>query len=59
MNPLVLEAISASKNSRKNDKKNYKKIRKQFWKLICRIRNEVILNSEEQEKLAFHMSKMK
>ena len=58
MNSLVLEAISASKHSRKNNKKHFGKIRRQFWQLIRRIRNEVTLTSDEEEKLAFHMSKM-
>ena len=59
MNILVIEAISASKNSRKNDKKNFAKIKRQFWQLIRKIREEVTLTTEEQEKLSFHMHKMK
>ena len=59
MNNLVTQAISASKNSRKNDKKNFAKIKRQFWKLIRQIREEVTLTHEEKEKLAFHMHKMK
>ena len=59
MNILVIQAISASKNSRKNDKKNFAKIKRQFWKLIRQIREEVTLTPEEKEKLAFHMHKMK
>ena len=59
MNNLVIQAISASKNSRKNGKKNFPKIKRQFWKLIRQIREEVTLTSEEKEKLAFHMKKMK
>ena len=58
MNILVLQAISASKNSRKNDKKNFAKIQRQFWQLIRQIRKEVTLTHEEKEKLAFHMKKM-
>ena len=58
MNNLVLQAISASKNSRKNDKKNFAKIQRQFWQLIRQIRKEVTLTHEEKEKLAFHMKKM-
>ena len=59
MNILVLEAISASKSSRKNGKQNFRKIKKQFWKLVRRIKTEVTLTSEEEGKLAFHMNKMK
>ena len=59
MNILVIEAISASKNSRKNDKKNYAKIKRQFWQLIRKIREEVTLTTEEKEKLSFHMTKMR
>ena len=59
MNNLVTQAISASKNSRKHDKKNFAKIKRQFWKLIRQIREEVTLTHEEKEKLAFHMNKMK
>ena len=59
MNSLVIQAISASRNSRKNDKKNFAKIKRQFWKLIRQIREEVTLTSEEREKLDFHMHKMK
>jgi len=58
MNNLVLQAISASKNSRKNNKKNFAKIQRQFWQLIRQIRKEVTLTQEEKEKLAFHMKKM-
>ena len=59
MNNLVIQAISASKNSRKNGKKNFPKIKRQFWKLIRQIREEVTLTLEEKEKLAFHINKMK
>ena len=58
MNDLVIQAISASKNSRKNEKKNFAKIQRQFWQLISQIRKEVTLTHEEKEKLAFHMKKM-
>ena len=59
MNSLVEEAICTSKNSTKNDRKNFQSMRKKFWKIVSRIRKEVSLTSEEQEKLAFHMNKMK
>ena len=59
MNSLVEEAICTSKNSTKNDRKNFQSMRKKFWKIVSRIRKEVTLTSEEQEKLAFHMNKMK
>ena len=59
MNILVIEAISASKNSRKNDKKNFVKIKRQFWQLIRKIREDVSLTTEEKEKLSFHMTKMR
>ena len=59
MNNLVVQAISASKSSKKNEKKNFSKIKRQFWKLIRQIREEVTLTPEEKEKLAFHMKKMK
>ena len=59
MNNLVLQAISASKNSRKNNRLNYEKIKRQFWQLVTQIRREVTLTPEEEERLAFHMNKMK
>ena len=59
MNSLVEEAICTSKNSTKNDRKNFQSMRKKFWKIVSRIRKEVSLTSEEQQKLTFHLIKMK
>ena len=59
MNSLVKEAICTSKNSTKNDRKNFHNMRKKFWKIVSRIRKEVSLTSEEQQKLTFHLIKMK
>ena len=60
MNFLVKEAIQASKASRKNDKKNFSKIKRQFWKIINRIkREEIQMSQTDEEQLHFHMIKMK
>lgn len=53
------QAVLASKLSKKQNGKNFSKIKKQFWKLVRLIRENQTLNQEEEEKLQFHMKKMK
>ena len=53
------QALLASKMSKKQNGKNFSKMKKQFWKQVRLIRQNQTLNKDEEEKLQFHMKKMK
>ena len=58
MNKLVSEAIQTCKASTKQNRQNYSKMKRQFWKILNRIRNSNLVLTED-EKSRIEICKLK
>ena len=56
---FLSQAVLVSKKSKKRNGENFPKLKKEFWKIVRLIREQQTLDPDEENKLQFHMKKMK